>query len=135
MRQSYEPTRIWRICNTLPGSLDFSPPISRELTIQSIGRNAPTEGLATEIPIQSGEPVGGGQEDIGAEEKQNQEEEVDRVDISTEYEMGQDQRSSTVTPPPVHPCILELHSITSNIKHLKTLLAKSLITSFDLQVI
>lgn len=60
---------------------------------------------------------------------------MDRLDILTEYDTGQDQRSSTVTPPPVHPCILELHLITSNIKHLKILLAQSLITTFDLQVI
>lgn len=56
--------------------------------------------------------MGDRQGDIDLTEKQHQGEEVDCLDISTEYETDQDQKSSTGTPPPVHPCILELRLIT-----------------------
>lgn len=102
--------------------------------IPPIVEDAPLEDFEGNLSIKGGAPEGESQDDIDLEEKQHREEEVDRLDISTEYETGQDQRSST-TPLPVHPCVLELRLITSNIQHLITLLGKSPLKSFELQVI
>lgn len=93
------------------------------------------ESFAGEPPLGSAESKGDGPEDIDCKEKQHLEEEVDRLDISTEYETGEDQRPSTATPLPVHSCVLELRLLTSNIQHLITLLGKSPFKSFELQVI
>lgn len=93
------------------------------------------EGLAGGPSIDSGEQEGAEQQDFDLKEKEHLEEEIDRLDISTEYETGQDQRSSTANPLSVHPCVLELRLITSNIQHLITLLGKLPLNSFELQVI
>lgn len=103
--------------------------------IQPIVANFPVESLAGEQSIDSGEPTGEGQESTDLRENQHLEEEIDRLDIWTEFETGQDQSSSTPTPLPVHPCILELRLVTSNIQHLITLLGKSPAKSFEIQVI
>lgn len=68
--------------------------------------------------------------------RQMEEEEEDAgFDISTEFETGEDQASAAVTQPAIHPCILELRLITSNIQHLNTLLQRSPKSSFRFQVI
>lgn len=81
-------------------------------------------------------PAGEGEEEINRTWSEQQEDkEDDRLDISTEYETGEELRSSTATQPAVYPCLLELRLITSNIQHIMTLLRQPPTSCFDLQVI
>lgn len=57
----------------------------------------------------------------------------DALDIATEYETGVDR--GIFTHLTVHPCILELRLITSNIQQLETLLHRSPNAAFNIQII
>lgn len=65
--------------------------------------------------------VGFGQEPEGECDDDEEEGEQLELDISTEFETSNEQQSPADPQASLHPCILELRLITSNIQHLDTL--------------
>lgn len=69
------------------------------------------------------------------EQQEKSEEDGSRLDISTEFETGENDPSSAVIQPAIHPCIVELRRVSSNIQHIKTLLQRVPKSRFRFEVI
>lgn len=63
------------------------------------------------------------------------EEDESGLDISTEFETGEETASAAQPPPAIHPCIAELRLISSNIQNIRTLLRRAPKSRFRFEVI
>lgn len=96
----------------------------------------------TRTPLSSADEHDAGQEVRRPERDEdetltNDEDREEGLDISTEFESGEEQQSSTTqsTLVPVHPCVLELRLITSNVQNIETLLQRAPKVRFRFEVI
>lgn len=86
-------------------------------------------GVAASVAVPSDEVPGAAFQD------ENEEEDEYGLDISTEFDTGEETTSAAETPPEIHPCIAELRLITSNIQNIMTLLRRAPKSRFRFEVI
>lgn len=94
------------------------------------------EVVAEELPseLQQAVPQGTRQENT-VEDSETQDENDMGLDISTEFETGNEQASVTTTSEGIDPCLLELRIISSNIQNLDRLLSRAPRSHFRFQVV